>query len=122
ATRTTPDATSPTRRPPGPSWTRGPPAPARETERVSRIHWGDVKVLYVREMRAALRERAIVINSIVLPIVLYPVLLWLMFTGLTFVQGLAEGFDSRVVLRGLPDAHAEIADTLDARGDIERVD
>lgn len=59
----------------------------------------DVGVLYAREMRAALRERSIVVNSILIPIVLYPLLMWAMLTGVTLVQGQTEGFVSRVVLR-----------------------
>lgn len=81
--------------------------------------WRDVWILYVRELRSALRERSIVINSIVLPIFLYPLLLWLGFSGISFVRGLSEGFSSRVVLHGLPPAHAPIRDTLAARGDVE---
>ena len=37
----------------------------------------EIRTLYTRELRSALRERNIVINSIILPILLYPVLLWL---------------------------------------------
>lgn len=59
----------------------------------------DVGILYAREMRAALRERSIVVNSILIPIVLYPFLMWAMLTGVTLVQGQTEGFVSRVVVR-----------------------
>jgi sodium transport system permease protein len=83
------------------------------------MRWSDVRVLYVRELRAALRERAIVINSIVIPIFLYPLMLWLMFTGITFVQGLAEGFRSRIVVRNVPVAHLEILDSLRALANVE---
>ena len=72
----------------------------------------EVKVLYLKELRSALRERSIVVNSVLIPIFLYPVMLWLMFSGLTFAEGLAEGTDSRVTLHGLPAEHAELLDTL----------
>jgi sodium transport system permease protein len=78
------------------------------------MNWGDVMVMYVRELRAALRERAIVVNSLIIPIFLYPLMLWLTFSGITFVEGLAEGFRSRIVVRNLPAVHRELLDTLRA--------
>ncbi len=62
----------------------------------------DVRLLYKRELRSALRERNIVVNSILLPVFLYPLLLWLTYTGITFVTGQNEGFVSRVMLQRLP--------------------
>lgn len=59
-----------------------------------------VWVLLRTEVRAALREKTIVVNSIVVPIVLYPFLFWGMFTGMSFVMGRTEGFVSRVVVVG----------------------
>src|SRR5688572_21575888 len=78
------------------------------------MNWGDVMVMYVRELRAALRERAIVVNSLIIPIFLYPLMLWLTFSGITFVEGLAEGFRSCIVVRNLPAVHRELLDTLRA--------
>ena len=66
----------------------------------------DVWVLYLREIRSALRERTIVINSILIPILLYPFIMWAMFTGITFVQGQTEGAVSRVLVTGWPCGHA----------------
>jgi sodium transport system permease protein len=71
-------------------------------------------VLYVKELRSALRERSIVLNSVLIPIFLYPVMLWLMFTGLTFAEGMAEGTSSRVAIHGLEDEHLEVWDSLRA--------
>ncbi len=82
--------------------------------RDSLTNFRDVWVLYVRELRAALRERSIVVYSVILPIFLYPVFLWLMFTAITFVEGLSEGFTSRTVLFDLPERHASIRDSLAA--------
>ncbi|PYV38665.1 MAG: hypothetical protein DMG09_11290, partial [Acidobacteria bacterium] len=62
------------------------------------IRLSDVRILYLNELRSALRERSIVMNSIFLPIFLYPVLLWLVYTGMSFVAGQTEGFASRVAL------------------------
>ena len=36
------------------------------------------------ELRSALRDRTIVINSVVLPFILYPVVLWAVFSGILF--------------------------------------
>ncbi len=58
----------------------------------------DLRVLYLRELRSALRERSIVVNGILIPIFMYPFLLWAMFTAMTFVEGQAEGFVSRIAV------------------------
>jgi sodium transport system permease protein len=87
------------------------------------VRWREVKILYLRELRAALREKMIVTNSIVLPIVLYPFILWAMFTGIMFVQGQTEGFVSRVVIEGLPAAHAALGRQIerDDRFEVRKV-
>jgi sodium transport system permease protein len=76
------------------------------------VNWRQTKILYLRELRGALRERAIVVNSILLPIFLYPLLLWLSFSAIVFVEGLSEEQVSRIVLMDLPDQHAELRDSL----------
>jgi sodium transport system permease protein len=61
-----------------------------------------------------------VVNSILMPIFLYPILLWVMFSAMTFIQGMNENAVSRIALGGsVPEAHEAILDTL--RG-MERVD
>jgi len=86
------------------------------------MNWHHIGILYRRELRSALRERTIVINGILLPIFLYPVMLWVMFTGLTFVQGVNEGFVSRIAVEvGPPAAHASLLDTLAAQESVEIV-
>jgi sodium transport system permease protein len=65
----------------------------------------DVWAIYRVELRSALRERNIVVYSILLPLLLYPVLLWVMLTGFSFVQGQTEGIVSRVALVDLPREH-----------------
>ena len=51
----------------------------------------DIWILYTMELRSAMRERAIVVNSILMPIFLYPVLLWVMFSAMTFHSGAERG-------------------------------
>jgi len=67
-------------------------------------------LLYRREMVSALRERTIIVNSILVPIFLYPFLLWAMFTGITFVRGQTEGQASRVAVVAWPSGHEDLAD------------
>lgn len=55
------------------------------------------------------------VNSILVPIFLYPILLWVMFSGLAFVQGLEEGFGSRIGVVGrVPPVHRALLDSLAA--------
>jgi sodium transport system permease protein len=82
---------------------------------LSRDFWKAVRLLYVRELRCALRERSIVVGAILIPIFLYPGLLWVMFTGMTFVMGETEGFVSRIGLRG----PAAVREPLRRRIDVE---
>lgn len=70
------------------------------------MNWKDIRVLYLREIRSALRDRTTVTNSILLPIFLYPVIMWLIYTGFTFVSGQNEEMKSRIMLKDVPAAHA----------------
>jgi sodium transport system permease protein len=81
--------------------------------------WSDILTLYRWEMRSALRDRTIVVNSVVLPIVLYPALLWVMFTGITFVRGQTADLASRVAVTGLPSDQHDLLKQLRAH---ERLD
>src|SRR5512147_3147333 len=76
--------------------------------------WADIRLLYMRELRSALRERNIVVNSILLPLFLYPLLLWLVYTGISFVGGQTEGFTSRIALKDLPPEHAKFRSELES--------
>jgi sodium transport system permease protein len=69
------------------------------------VNWRQVRILYLRELRGAFRERAIVVNSVLIPILLYPLILWAAFTGMMFVQGQTEGFLSRIAVPGWPKGH-----------------
>jgi sodium transport system permease protein len=83
------------------------------------VDWYDIWILYRRELRSALRERTIVVNSILTPVFLYPVMLWVIFTGIMFVAGLAERSSSRLVILDPPPGHAALMDTLRDRADME---
>lgn len=78
-------------------------------------------VLYRFEIRAALRERIIVINSILIPLLLYPFILWAMLTGMMFVAGQTEGFVSRVAVNDLPKSHDPLLSQLKDDRQIELV-
>ena len=82
--------------------------PASSQRDQGRLSWRDVGVLYGREMRAALREKAIVLNSLFIPVFLYPLLLWAVFSGITFVMGQTEGFRCRAAIAGWPVAHPKL--------------
>ena len=72
------------------------------------MSWKDIRLLYVREIRSALRDRAIVTNSIILPIFLYPVMMWLAYTGITFVSGQSNDLKSRIMLKNVPALHSSL--------------
>ncbi len=73
-----------------------------------RLRWGEVWVLYQHELRSALREKTIVLNSILIPILLYPFLLWAAFTGISYVAGRTEGFVRRVAVFHWPEEHPRL--------------
>ena len=78
------------------------------------------RILYLRELRSALRERSVVVNGILMPIFLYPLLLWGMFSALSFVQGLNDGVTARVAFTGPPPpAHEGLVEAILARDDVE---
>lgn len=79
-----------------------------------------VWVLLRTEVRAALREKTIVVNSIVIPIVLYPFLFWAMFTGMAFVLGQTEGFVSRVAVVGEAPAQLRRMLEVEPKVDVRR--
>ncbi|MCA1792257.1 MAG: hypothetical protein LC667_21145, partial [Thioalkalivibrio sp.] len=89
------------------------------TRRARGFAWRDVRTLYGREVRSALRERSVVLNSILFPLLLYPVLLWVQFSALAFVTGLSESAASRIALLDAPAAHGALVDSLTADPGIE---
>ena len=77
------------------------------------MKWRQVWVLYRTEVRSALREKTIVVNSILMPIFLYPFIMWAAFTGMTFVMGQTEGFESRVLVGRWPREHPQLRRDLE---------
>ena len=59
------------------------------------------------------------VNSILMQLFLYPVMLWVMLTALVFVTGLSERTSSRLVILDVPSAHVVLMDTLQARTSLE---
>ena len=87
-----------------------------------RLAWQQVRLLYWRELRSALREKAIVVNTIFIPLFLYPFLLWVGLTGLLFATGQTEGFVSRVVMRGTPAGHPKLQNILQRNDQLQLLD
>jgi sodium transport system permease protein len=74
--------------------------------------WREILTLYSYEIRSSLRERTIVVNSIVIPVVLYPAILWITFTGFEFVRGQTAEQVSRIMVLGGAAGNQELRLTL----------
>ena len=81
----------------------------------------DILTLYRHELRMAFRERSIVVGSILMPLVLYPAILWLAFTGITFVQGQTEGQLARIVVHNGALVHPALSNALRVSGKFQVV-
>lgn len=86
------------------------------------MSWRDTWLLYRAEVKAALRERTIVVNSILVPILLYPLIVFLTVTALTFVTARTEEFLTRIELRDLPAEHQALRDRFAEHEHVELVD
>src|SRR5688572_26459673 len=78
------------------------------------MNWKDIRTLYLRELRSALRERGIVVYSIIIPVVLYPLLIWIVYTAFSYASGQAAEMQSHIVLRNLPVTHLEFRRAIQA--------
>src|SRR5688572_9937679 len=78
------------------------------------MHWQDIRTRYLRPLRSALRERGIVVYSIVIPVVLYPLLIWIVYTAFSYASGQAAELQSHIVLRNLPVTHLELRRAIQA--------
>lgn len=86
------------------------------------LNWPQVLLLYTRELRTAFREPNLVVNSLLIPLILYPLLLWMALSGLTFVQGQTQGYSTRLLVRGsLPTEHRRFLLDLDRHPAIQRL-
>ena len=88
------------------------------------MDWTTIRLLYLSELRSALRERSVLINGILIPLLMYPLMMWVMFSGFLFVTARFESFDSRVEIAGLPAEHRSLLERLedDGRTEIAEVD
>ena len=76
------------------------------------MNWKDIRTLYLRELRSAMRERGIVVYSIIIPVVLYPLLMWLVYTAFSYANGQAAELKSHVMVRTIPEAHQALRRAL----------
>lgn len=81
----------------------------------------DTGLVFLRELRGALRERSIVINVVLVPLFMYPVLLWVAYTGLSFVIGQTENFTARVMIAGEVEEGAALVREIETSDRIDRV-
>ncbi|MXX63025.1 MAG: ABC transporter permease [Holophagales bacterium] len=83
------------------------------------MDWTAIRLLYLSELRAALRERSVLINGILIPLLMYPLMMWVMFSAILFVTARTESFASRVEIAGLPAEHRGLLERLEEEGRIE---
>ena len=83
------------------------------------MNWSDIWVLYRRELRSAFRDRTIVMNGILVPVFMYPIMMWVMMTGIMFVMGQMDRESSRLVILDPPSEHSALVDTLGAQTNLE---
>jgi sodium transport system permease protein len=86
------------------------------------VNWRDVGIFYEYEVRAAVRERSIVLNTFLIPVFLYPVLLWTMFSAIVYVAGQQESFVSRVAINDTTAEHAGLAKLLEKKDNLQLVE
>ena len=85
------------------------------------MNWKDIRTLYLRELRSALRERGIVVYSLIIPVVLYPLLIWLVYTAFSYASGQTAETKSHIMLRDLPVTHMALRRQLEADPGIDLV-
>ncbi len=88
------------------------------------MDWTAIRLLYLSELRSALRERSVLINGILIPLLMYPLMMWVMFSAILFVTARTESFASRVEIAGLPAEHRGLLERLEEEGrvDVAEVD
>ncbi|MBI3924243.1 MAG: ABC transporter permease [Armatimonadetes bacterium] len=82
----------------------------------------DIWLLYRRELRSAFRESNIVLYSLLVPLLLYPFLIWLLMSGLSFITGQIEATVGRVVLVDPPSTHPQLPSLLEEEKGLELVE
>lgn len=71
-----------------------------------------LRLLYLRELRSALRERGVVTGSLLMPLILGPVALWLLMSLIGFVLARQGTEVMRIGLGPLPAEHMDLEDAL----------
>ncbi|HVR30780.1 MAG TPA: ABC transporter permease subunit [Thermoanaerobaculia bacterium] len=79
----------------------------------------EIRHLYLAELRGAFRERNVLINTVLLPVLLYPLMLWALINGIMLVRGQTERLHSRVAVPELPQQHAGLLERIEEN---ERMD
>lgn len=78
-----------------------------------------VFALLAHELRNALRERSLVVYTLLLPLVLYPALLWVVVSAMSFAEGQTEELDSRVSVVADAELGEALVTKLQGRDDVE---
>ncbi len=86
------------------------------------MNWHDIWTLYRSEVRTALRERTILVNSILIPLLLYPTMIFVMITGFTFMTSQTERFVSRIQVSGDPELTSPLRDRLAERERVQLIE
>ena len=76
------------------------------------MKWTDIQFLYLHELRCAFRERNVLLYVVVIPALLYPLLVWLTMTSLSFIIGQSERTAMRIVVSHLPPQYADFESDL----------
>ncbi|CAN0406985.1 unnamed protein product, partial [Phaeothamnion confervicola] len=76
------------------------------------MNWDDIRLLYFHEIRCALRERNVMLYVVLVPALLYPLLVWLTMTSLSFVMGQSERTALRITTGALPAACSDLVAEL----------
>ena len=83
------------------------------------MDWTVIRLLYLSELRSALRERAVLVNGILIPLLMYPLMMWALFSGVLFFMARSDSFSSRIEIAGLPAEHQGLLERLEEEGRIE---
>ncbi|MGE0487818.1 MAG: ABC transporter permease [Vulcanimicrobiota bacterium] len=87
-----------------------------------KICWSDIFLLYRHELKSAFRESNIVLYSLLVPMLLYPLMVWLMMSAISFVDGQQQESVSKLMLHGLPAEHEKLRGLLESDAHIRLVD
>ena len=78
------------------------------------MNWDDIRTIFAHELRGAVREKNIVLYTFLVPALLYPLVVWLAVTAVSYLTGLHEKSVSRVALLNVPAQHQVLKTRLEA--------